>query len=62
MSTTPQNEYLVQVGKNKGAYVTRWSFTNYNRAAIYYSGLNVHSGYKKRLVSPEGKILNRTLT
>jgi len=32
-----------------------------SQAMLYYSGLNVHSGYKKRLVR-DGKVIARCLT
>ena len=59
---TSTDKYLVQIGKDKGAYKTKWAFDNKTQAIRYYSGLNTHSGYKKRLISPEGKVLSRTLT
>ena len=46
-------EFLVQIGKNKGSYKTRWSFKgNLYQAVMYYNGLNVGYGYKKRLLMP----------
>lgn len=43
--------YFVQIGKNKSAYKTKWTFYNErNRAVMYYNGLNVGYGYKKRLL------------
>ena len=48
-----ETEFLVQVGKNRGAYRTRYSFTgNIHQAVAYYRGLNVGRGYKKRLYVP----------
>ena len=42
--------FLIQVGKGaKGAYRTRYSFTDQNRAIMYYSAINIGNGYKKRL-------------
>lgn len=57
--------WLVQVGfGNKGRYTTKYSFKggSPSRAMLYYYGLNVHSGHKKRLVNPEGKVIDRVLT
>jgi hypothetical protein len=46
-------EFLVQLGKGKGSYKTRWSFKgNLYQAVMYYNGLNVGYGYKKRLLMP----------
>jgi hypothetical protein len=47
-------EFLVQVGKNKSAYKTRYSFRgNIGQAVAYYNGINIGRGYKKRLYSPQ---------
>ena len=46
-------EFLVQVGKNRGAYRTRYRFTgNIHQAVAYYKAINVAYGYKKRLYVP----------
>jgi hypothetical protein len=46
-------EFLVQLGKGKGGYKTRWSFKgNLYQAVMYYNALNVGYGYKKRLLMP----------
>ena len=51
--------YYVQLGKNKSSYKTRWTFHDdcfhkaENRAILYYRGLNVGYGYKKRLVKED---------
>lgn len=46
-------EFLVQVGRGKGAYATRYSFKGeLARAVFYYRGINIGRGYKKRLVMP----------
>lgn len=54
--------YLVQVGKGRGAYTTRWTFDSFGRAFMHYSGLNTHSGYKKRLVDGNGRVISRVIT
>ena len=47
-----ETEFLVQVGKGKGAYKTRYRFMgNIGQAVSYYRGINIGNGYKKRLVS-----------
>jgi hypothetical protein len=49
-------DFLVQIGKGKGSYKTRWSFKgNLAQAVMYYNGLNVGYGYKKRLLMPSSK-------
>jgi hypothetical protein len=46
-------EFLVQVGKGRGSYRTRYSFTgNLKQALIHYRCINIGNGYKKRLVAP----------
>lgn len=47
-------DVLIQVGKGKGSYKTRWTFKAYeiNLALISYKGINIGNGYKKRLVIP----------
>jgi hypothetical protein len=42
--------YEVQTGKGKGKYATRYTFDTLPGAQIHYGALNIHSGYKKRLV------------
>ena len=56
--------WTVQVGKGKGAYKDRYTFTatEHHRAVLYFNSLNTHSGYKKRLVNPEGKVVARVIT
>lgn len=45
--------FLVQVGKNKSSYKTRYSFTgDLGQAVAYYNAINVGYGYKKRLYAP----------
>jgi hypothetical protein len=53
MAYTNQTEFLVQVGKNRSAYRTRYSFKgNIHQAVAYYRSINVGRGYKKRLYAP----------
>jgi hypothetical protein len=50
---TNKTVFLVQIGKGKSAYKTRWSFEgNIHKAVMYYRGLNIGNGYKKRLFAP----------
>ena len=45
--------FLVQIGKNRGSYKTRYSIKgNLGQAVMYYNGLNIGNGYKKRLLAP----------
>lgn len=56
LAYTSETVFLVQVGKNRGAYRTMWSFNGDPfEAAKYYRGLNVGRGYKKRLLMPHAK-------
>lgn len=49
-----ETEFLVQVGKGaKGSYRTRYAFKgNLGQAVMYYNGINIGNGYKKRLLMP----------
>lgn len=50
---TEDTEFLVQVGRGKSAYVTRYAFKGHLHAAVlHYRGINIGRGYKKRLVMP----------
>lgn len=44
-------EFLVQVGKgSKGAYKTKYKFVgNLTQAVLYFNGINIGNGFKKRL-------------
>ena len=53
LAYTSETLFLVQVGKNRSAYRTRYSFTgNIHQAVTYYRSINVGRGYKKRLYVP----------
>jgi hypothetical protein len=57
MVYTSMTEFLVQVGKNRSAYRTRYRFVgNIHQAAMYYRAINVGLGYKKRLYAPSMKV------
>lgn len=44
----------VQVGRyNKGAYKNRYTLHQAAQAMLYYHGINIGNGYKKRLVKVE---------
>jgi hypothetical protein len=47
-------QFLVQVGRGpKGSYRTMYTITgNLGRAVMYYNGINIGRGYKKRLLMP----------
>lgn len=48
--TTP---FLVQVGKGRSAYKTRYSITgNLGQAVLLYKAINIGNGFKKRLWAP----------
>lgn len=43
--------FMVQVGKNKSSYKTKYSFKgDIRQAAFYYESINIGNGYKKRLL------------
>ena len=46
-------EFYVEVGKGNRAYKTRYKITgNLTQAVMYYNGINIGNGYKKRLRCP----------
>lgn len=48
-----ETEFLIQIGKGKSSYKTRYAFKgNLEQAVLYYRGLNIGNGYKKRLLMP----------
>lgn len=55
-----KNVILIQVGKGKQTYKTRYSFTanEFSNCVMLYNGINIGNGYKKRLVCNE---LNKPL-
>jgi len=51
---TSETEFLVQVGKDKGSYKTRYNIKgSFTQAVFYYNGLNIGNGFKKRLLMPD---------
>lgn len=65
LAYTNETLFLVQIGKNQGAYRTKYSFTgDIHAAAQYYKALSVAHGYKKRLLMPSAKhpVLARQIT
>jgi len=65
LAYTSQTDFFVQVGKNRGAYRTRYRVIgNIHQAVAYYKAINVGLGYKKRLVMPSAKkpVLARMIT
>jgi len=54
------NVIKIQTGKGKSKYKNRYSFEakDFGQAVMYYNMLNIHSGYKKRLICED---LNKPL-
>jgi hypothetical protein len=51
---TDNTTFLIQIGRGKGKYETRYSFEgNLHRAVMHYRAINIGRGYKKRLVMPD---------
>jgi NRPS condensation-like uncharacterized protein len=49
-------EFLVQVGKDKSSYKTKYRFVgSLVSAVMYFNGINIGNGYKKRLIMPSAK-------
>ena len=50
---TDTTEFLVQIGRGKSKYTTRYAFKGeIGRAVMYYNAINIGRGYKKRLIMP----------
>lgn len=51
---TTETEFLIQVGRGpKGGYATKYRIVgNLAKAVMYYNGINIGNGYKKRLLMP----------
>lgn len=60
--TEDSGAWRVQVGKGRSHYRTRYTLNSQGQAERYYDGLNTHSGHKKRLVAPDGKIMRRYIS
>jgi len=46
-------EFLIQIGRGKGSYKTAMKFTGkLISAVLYYKGINIGNGHKKRLLMP----------
>lgn len=46
-------QFLVQVAKGKSGYRTKYTLVgNLTQAVMYYNGINLGPGYKKRLLMP----------
>lgn len=54
--------YRVQTGRGKSRYTTKYALNSLNQALAWYYGINVHSGYKKRIVDENGNIIERVIT
>lgn len=51
-----ETDFLVQIGKNKGSYKTKYSIKgSLGQALFWYHSINIGNGYKKRLVMPSSK-------
>jgi hypothetical protein len=50
---TNETVFQIQLGKDKGSYKTQYTIIgDFSTALMYYSGINVGNGYKKRLYVP----------
>jgi len=51
---TDETEFYIQVGRySKGAYKTRYKAVgSLAQAVMYFNGINIGNGYKKRLMAP----------
>lgn len=54
-----ETKYQIQVGKNKSRYENVYVIIgNSTQAVMYYKGINIGNGYKKRLLI-DGKVAAR---
>lgn len=57
-----ESVFQVQVGRNRSAYKNRYTFSgDFNKAAFYYSCINIGNGYKKRFLL-DGKVVARAFS
>jgi hypothetical protein len=57
------NRYVIQIGRNKSKYSNKWSFDNLNQAIMWYNGLNIWNGYKKRILDrTTNKVIERYIS
>ena len=49
------DEFLIQIGRNKSAYKTKYKFATLTQAHLWYRAINIGNGYKKRLIM-NGKV------
>jgi len=56
------SKWIVQDGYRKGKYSNRYTLDTEREAYFWFNGINTHSGYKKRLISPAGKVVARVTT
>lgn len=59
---TNNKTWEVQVGFGRGAYKLKYNCTSSAKAIFWFNGLNTHSGYKKRLVDANGRVIARVIT
>lgn len=60
--TEQPEPWRVQTGYGKGQYRTRYTLNSEGAAGRYYECISTHSGYKKRLVSPDGRVVRRYIS
>lgn len=54
--------WYVDTGKGRSAYKHRYAFGSQTQAIRYFNCINTHSGYKKRLIGPDGEVIARVIT
>ena len=53
--------WLVQVSKGKGSYRTKYALETEGQALVWYHGINNFGPYNKRLVAPDGRVVQRQM-
>ncbi len=55
--------WVVEVGMGrKNSYSTRYEFATESQAYFHFACIHTHSGGKKRILNPAGKIVERVIT
>jgi hypothetical protein len=58
----PDGKYHIQTGYLAGSYKERYTLESQIQACRYYDSLLIHSGYKKRLIGPDGTLEERYIS
>jgi hypothetical protein len=58
ISYSSDTNFYVQIGKDNGKFSTRYTIRgSLTAAALQFEGVNIHSGYKKRLLMEDNVLM-----